>query len=193
MTSRADGAVSLERYTFLASSLEHHLVNYLLTVSSTSLHKMPAQLDNKRFIEAIVGGILFGSVYFLCKFQVALEMDGNPVDPTTMVGQFFWFAKTFLGVIAAKVASQELVSLIQKTFPMVQDAVNAQTEKDRITERAKEAEVRANQAEQRANQATVEATGQGPTIEATGSGPATEPETTVRQRRLSSNLHPYPE
>ena len=134
-------------------------------------------IDNKRFIEAVVGGIFFGSVYFLCKFKVALEMDGSQVDPTSMLGQFFWFAKIFLGVLASKVAGQEMVSLIEKTWPMVQSAVIAQADIERR-------QVAAKNAEERGTTAAASTTEQ--------QAPGVEPEPTPRERRTSGNVQAYP-
>lgn len=97
-------------------------------------------IDKKKFLEGVVGGIIFGSIYFLCKFQVALEIDGTIVDPSSTMGQAFCFAKIFLGILAAKFVGQELVTLVEKTWPMVQVSVNAQVESERAMDRAKKGE-----------------------------------------------------
>lgn len=159
--------------------LFYHRVLDIGTVSTLQFIAMDTN-NSKKFVEAVVGGIFFGSVYFLCKFQVALEQDGNPVDPTSMVAQFFWFAKMFLGVFAAKLAGQEMVHLIEKAFPMVQQAIAQQQETVLADERAKKAEERATRAQERISAS----------IETKATVTNQEPTTDVRQRK--SNVQAYP-
>lgn len=83
-------------------------------------------VSTRKVIEAILGGLLFGSVYSLCKFQLDLEVDGVQVEPGSVLGQVFWFIKIALGLIASKYASSELLGLMDTVEPMVESAVDGE-------------------------------------------------------------------
>lgn len=80
----------------------------------------------RKVIEAVLGGLLFGSVYSLCKFQLDLEVDGVQVEPGSILGQVFWFIKIALGLIASKYASGELLGLMDTVEPIVESAVDGE-------------------------------------------------------------------
>lgn len=78
----------------------------------------------KKVIEAVLGGVLFGAVYSLCKFELDLEYEGVSIDQATLLGQLFWFVKVAIGLIASKYASQELIGLLISAEPLVESAVD---------------------------------------------------------------------
>lgn len=83
-------------------------------------------VSTRKVVEAVLGGLLFGSIYSLCKFQLDLEVDGVQVEPGSVLGQVFWFIKIALGLIASKYASSELLGLMDRVEPMVESAVDGQ-------------------------------------------------------------------
>ena len=78
----------------------------------------------KKVMESVLGGLLFGSVYFLCKYQLDLEYEGVQIESGSVLGQVFWFVKVAIGIIASKYASHELLGLMDQAEPMVEAAID---------------------------------------------------------------------
>lgn len=148
-------------------------------------------IAKKKIMEAVIGGIIFGSVYFLCKFQVALEMDGTIIGPSSTMGHAFSLAKVFLGILAAKVAGQQLVNLIEKSWPMVQASVHAQVGSERARDGAKKTEEWMDAKESTGQEAQEDQTGQKAQEDQTAQEDQ-EADTRVRHRRSTDGNHlPY--
>ena len=83
-------------------------------------------INQKVVIESAMAGILFALVYGMGRFELELQLDGEPVDMTSSMGQFFWYAKMGFGFLASRVASKELAGLIALLTPVLEDFFRGQ-------------------------------------------------------------------